>query len=224
MSDAALRALEQRFRATPSEELEIQLLQARLRAEVLSPERLRVAALLGHPLARRLVQDAPFLGVCEQLERLAELEAEGREAVGGGYRLELDRALAAIAEQEERTRAEVLALVRPKHPRFQESAKEPLLRCRVLTWLSPEAAFRAVIASFRTLGYPIESASVEIKGALEAGVPFSETAFMADYDPDEHAHVVASAWSMADHDQVVAELSSWALGHTDPLLAPPEGT
>lgn len=216
MSDAELRELEQRFQVSPSEDLELELLRARLRAGVLSEERLKVATLLRHAVSRRAHEDRGFLEACDHLDRLAQLEAAleqtiGRDRPGG------ERAREALAKQEEPTREAVLALVEPLE-HLQQPAKARHLRCLLVTKLCPAAAFRLVIAALRAAGHRVPGSEDELVQLLvDPEVAFESTPFMSDYDREAHAHFVASSLSFTSLERVADEVLPWALGHGDPL-------
>lgn len=210
MSDAELRELEQRCSASPSEELEVELLRVRVRAGVLSEERLKVARLLGHGPSRRACEDAAFLELSERLERLAELEAA--ELAAPTWGTVVGRAREARREFEASTRAAICALVEAQSARYQEPAQAHLLRSLLVTWLCPAAAFRIVIAGLRAAGHSGGQDTKLIQLLLNRSVPFEDTDFMADYQREEHARLVAAAWSVATVEKVRAEVLPWALG------------
>lgn len=222
MSDAELRELEQRFQVTPSEDLELELLRARLRAGVLSEERLKIATLLGHAVSRGAYEDRDFLRACDHLDRLAGLEASV-EGAQGRDRPKFERALQALAEEERSAREAVLSITGPLE-HLRAPAKVRHLRCLVVTKVCPAAAFRIVIAALRVAGHRVPGSEDELVQLLvDSSAEFDSTPFMSDYDSEAHAHFVASTLSFAPLEEVTAEVLPWALGYRDPLRNRPRG-
>ena len=169
---------------------------------------------MGHGPSRRVYEDPAFLELCERLERLAELEAA--ELAAPAWGTVVGRAREARREFEASTRAAICALVEAQSARFQEPAQAHLLRSLLVTWLCPAAAFRIVIAGLRAAGHSGGQDTGLTQLLLDPSVPFESTDFMADYEREEHAPLVAAALSPA-FDTIAAEVLPWALGHGDPL-------
>lgn len=233
MSDPRLRELERAFAATGALEDEAALVAERLRVGAVEADALRLAAALEHPVARRLLPDAPPSALDLLVERYAfELDGKtwvrwnGREQPEWRWGLDALRRLAAAAARRGLGGWETFVETSPAAGRL--APERPWVDLRLVTaWVlgarGHDPALVEEVAARNTAHVDRVGAEVELMDPTDA---FGAIALLAESftapDPQRRlAWAVSCGMNAAGRGAVLEaarhEVGAWALGHPDPL-------